>query len=77
MHLLVPHSTRVEHYRTRMLFPEDPPGITSVVFEEGLDAVVLLFPEGLSHAGGRLVLLASHATVRDRGSVKARRRRAL
>lgn len=39
-------------------------------FEEGLDAVVLLLPEGLeghSHAGGMLVLLASHATVAGRG----------
>lgn len=56
--------------RTHQVFPQ-------LHFEEGLDAVLLLFPEGLSHAGGRLVLLASHATVTDRGSVKARRRRAL
>jgi len=34
MRLLIPHSTRVEHYRTKIPFPGDPPGIASVALGE-------------------------------------------
>lgn len=43
MHLVDPHSTRAEHYRKRMPFPEGSTGYLDL--QEGLDTVVLLFPE--------------------------------
>jgi hypothetical protein len=47
MRLLIPHSTRVEHYRTRgCRSPGTHLVLPQLHLEKGLDAVVLLFPEG-------------------------------